>query len=106
MPNTNKTQQGQSFIDMCLQETGNIANIVKMAYLNDRAISSAIKIGDIFQRPAITDSNTVRFFTPVNNRPATDFTYSPVTLPKPQEGISFWVINDDFIVTPSGIETP
>lgn len=106
MQNTSEAQQGQSFIDICIQETGSISGIVKMAVLNDRSLSSAIEIGDVFLRPEVADSNAVRFFTPASNRPATGFTYSPVTLPQPKEGISFWAIKDDFVITPQFTSAP
>ena len=47
MPITAK--QGQSFIDLVLQSTGNMENIVAMAIANDVSITDVPNIGDTLQ---------------------------------------------------------
>lgn len=95
----NEVRQGQSFLDMALQMTGSIDNAVALAVLNGRSLTDDLSVGQVLKEMPGGKQKVIDFFTPASSRPATDLTYSPVTLPEPQEGISFWVIRVDFTVT-------
>ncbi|MFA7448819.1 MAG: hypothetical protein WCY77_10305 [Weeksellaceae bacterium] len=95
---TNETKQGQSFLDMVLQETGSIEEALKMAVANNRSLTDDLKIGESIQGTKIINQKVVDFFTPEQKKPATAWNKTQfVTKP---EGISFWAINVDFEVTP------
>lgn len=93
----NKVRQGQSFLDMVLQSTGSIDNAILMAVANNMSLTSELIIGQELKQTPITDQKMVGFFTPVQKRPATAWNLHDFD-PKP-EGISYWAINIDFIVS-------
>ena len=45
MQNTNKAQQGQSFLDLVLQQTGDFKEIIKAAVDNDFSLTDDLQIG-------------------------------------------------------------
>lgn len=99
MRNTNnKSAQGQSFLDMILQQTGSLEIAISMAVLNDRCLTDDVGIGEEFKTPQVADQAMVEFFSPFNRRPATAWKNNPV-IDGSGDGISFWTVNDDFIIT-------
>ncbi len=97
MPNTSKNiLQGQNLIDMCLQETGSIENLVEMAYANNRSITTDLAIDGNLEVPRLSKQSIVDFLSA--NRPATAWNYNDTITP-PAEGISYWAINISFEVT-------
>lgn len=93
----NEVRQGQSFLDMVLQGTGSIDNVIAMAVANDIPITADLIIGQKLKLTQATKPAIVSFFTPIQKRPATAWNLIDFE-PKP-EGISYWAINNDFIVS-------
>ncbi len=92
----NKAQQGQSFLDMVVQLTGNIDNALDMALKNNVSITDNIAIGAEFTAVSTTNKSVVEYME--NNNPATAINTEDSTLTI-YEGISFWAIDNDFIVS-------
>lgn len=70
MRNTNKKQQGQSFLDMVLQQSGSFEEIVNAAVLNDASITDDLKIGSIIQSKNIISQSNIDLYK--KQQPATD----------------------------------
>lgn len=100
MRHTDKALQGQSFIDLTIQETGSIESLVAMAVLNNRSISTELNIGQILSKSEVRNQRVVNFMAPENKKPATEVVFNEFIKEK-QEGISFWAIGVDFIVSNS-----
>lgn len=103
MQHTNEALQGQSFIDLTIQETGTVESLVAMAVLNNRSVSASLSIGQVLSKTAIKNTRVVSFLAPDNKRPATEIVLNEFIKEKP-EGISFWAIGVDFVVSNSATE--
>lgn len=99
----NEVRQGQSFLDMVIQMTGSIDNAVALAVLNGRSLTDGLSIGQALKEMPGGNQKVIDFFTPENNRPATEWTYTDQTIPLPAQGISHWAVNVDFVITPTPI---
>ncbi|SEG39579.1 hypothetical protein SAMN05421847_2194 [Halpernia humi] len=96
MQNTNKVQQGQSFIDMVCQLTGSFEDILAMAILNNKSITEVVAIGEEIAGTGIRDIDTVTQFS--KKQPATADLENIEDPEENLEGISYWIINKNFIV--------
>lgn len=90
-----ETKQGQSFLDLVIQGTGDVYNAFEMALKNNRNLTDDLKIGEEIQASQITNNRVVNLFS-LSHKPATAFNKND--LPPVLEGISYWAINQDFIV--------
>lgn len=68
MQNT-KTKRGQSLIDIVIQGTGSISDLIQTAIMNNRSVSDNLIINDQITTGLIADNDQVKQF--VNNPPAT-----------------------------------
>lgn len=96
MQNTNKAQQGQSFIDMVYQGTGGFEGIVDAAVLNGKSITEDITIGENIL-VGETTNNSIKNILQRKN-PATAIQHKEARTKK-LEGIDYWVIQSDFIIS-------
>lgn len=96
MQNTNKTQQGQNFIDMVCQLTGTFEEVLEMAILNNRSITSPLEIGNEVKGSAVRNQAIVNQFS--KKQPATALQNTLGGPIEELEGISYWIINKTFIV--------
>lgn len=92
----NKVQQGQSFLDIVMQLTGSIDNAIEMALINNVSITDNIAIGTELTAVSTTNKSVAEYMQ--NNNPATAISMEDDTLTI-YEGISFWAIDNDFIVS-------
>lgn len=96
-----EVKQGQSFLDIVLQSTGNIENALQCAILNGGSITEELSAGRLIEpllAPAKPNNEVIKFFSPADQKPATAIrrTFGEYQL---NEGISYWGINNDFIVS-------
>lgn len=96
MQNTNKSQQGQNFIDMVCQLSGSFESVLEMAILNNRSITTPLNIGEEIKAGTIKNPEIVNLFK--KKQPATALQNSPDGPIEELEGISYWIINKNFIV--------
>jgi len=68
MQNT-KAKQGQSFLDLVLQQSGSFTDVVSAALLNGRSLTDDIAINDSITVSQISNQDQVNVFS--NNKPAT-----------------------------------
>jgi len=55
----NRSQQGQSFLDIVTQQTGAIENVVLMALKNNVSITGAIAIGSTYATAGVLKNNVL-----------------------------------------------
>lgn len=64
-----KAKQGQSFLDLVLQQTGSFTDVVTAAILNKKSLTEDLKIQDSVNTETISNVNQVKIFN--QNNPAT-----------------------------------
>lgn len=87
----------QSLLDVALQTLGSIEGAIAMCKLNGLSLTSDITPGEELLVPeGIINEDIVNYFKHGNRLIATG--YNENELPPHLEGISYWAINNDFIV--------
>lgn len=94
MPSMNKVQQGQSFIDMVVQQSGSFDEIINAAILNNKSITDDLVIGEVINVTRILNEDNVRLFR--SKQPATAL--SPGSIIPGPGGIGYMIIEETFIV--------
>lgn len=96
MRNTNKKQQGQSFLDMVIQQSGSFEEVINAAVLNDASLTGKLKIGSTVLNQNINNKANVELYK--KQQPATEFKTILEDL-ETGEGIGYWSIEETFIVS-------
>lgn len=97
MQNTNKIQQGQSFVDMVCQLTGSYEEVLDMAILNNKSITTPLVIGNEVKGSAVRNQSIVNQFA--KKQPATALEQNTDDAIEDLEGIGYWIINKTFKVS-------
>lgn len=69
--------EGQSLLDIALQELGSIEGAYALAVLNGLSLTDSLAAGRVLQLPEEVDKRIVKYYSERNIRPATQF--DPVT---------------------------
>ncbi len=85
---------GQTAIDIALQECGAIEAVIGVCLATDVNAYDAIGTGNVAIAGQVINSAVVKQFSDDNRKPASAYTGSAEP-----EGIDYWAIEDDFIVT-------
>ncbi len=90
----------QSIFDIALQTTGTIANAMKIAQSNNLNITDDLTVNKDVSLPetVILSNDILRYYKQKKVLPATGLTKRDYEAMEKQEGISIWIINQDFIV--------
>lgn len=92
----------QSLLDIAIQHTGNVLNAFLIAQANGLAVSDELSTGQILIIPETVqkDTDILNYYTSRAIQPATAITtiIDDNTEPK-LEGIGYWIIGDDNIVS-------
>ena len=92
----------QSLLDFAIQHTGNVTNAFEIAMANGISISDDISSGSnlIVPDTVVLDTDIKTYYTSRAIQPATALTtiIDDNTEPSP-EGIGYWIIGDDNIVS-------
>lgn len=89
----------QSLIDVAVQHTGSAENLFQLAVLNGKSITDDLVPGEeiAIDSSINIDEDIFQFFQNKKLRPATGEVTEPTATPE-LEGISYWIINKNFIV--------
>lgn len=89
----------QSLLDISVQHTGTVENCFEIAVANGLSVTEELTPGVqlIIPESVKVNKEVLNYYTSKNIRPATAITKSGDYEQKP-EGISYWIINQDFIV--------
>lgn len=86
---------GQTAIDIALQECGAIEAVVGICLTNDITIYDAIGAGVKVETVAVIDINVVQQFMIEKRKPASFHG----NIVEDYDGIDYWIIEDDFIIS-------
>jgi len=88
--------EGQSLFDIAIQECGSVEAVTAIAVLNDISVTDDLQVGQLLQIPMPVNKQVAKYYKSHNLKPATagnlDFTNK-------DEGIGYWRIGIDFIVS-------
>ena len=93
----------QSLLDFAIQHTGNVLNAFVIAMENGLAVSDELETGMVLIIPesVVNDADILNYYQAKSVKPATAITnFIGDGIPEPQlEGIGYWIIGDDNIVS-------
>lgn len=87
-----KVLPGQTLLDISIQETGTINNLFDIAVFNNVGITDSLTPGDEIKIPDNLTEINKNYFINRGIKPASDII-------KNTEGIEFWRIENEFIVS-------
>ncbi|OQP45898.1 hypothetical protein A4H97_32165 [Niastella yeongjuensis] len=92
---------GQTWLDIALQELGDMERAIELALLNDRAITDDLQAGVELMVPDFDSDkrDIVRLFGNSANKPASGDTFIAASPDSIGEGIEFWALENDFVVS-------
>ena len=90
----------QSLFDISIRYTGTIENAFKIAVANGLSLTDEIEPGAQLIIPADVEMNNdvVNYFAAKGIQPATGFEFDDIEITPELEGISYWILNKNFIV--------
>ncbi len=87
---------GQSLYDIAIQECGSVEAVIAIAILNDISVTDELQIGQLLQIPEPVNKPIADYYKSRNLKPATA---GNLDLKNQDEGIGFWSIGNDFIIS-------
>ena len=90
----------QSLFDISIRYTGTIENAFKIAVANGLSLTDDLVPGAQLIIPADAEMNSdvVNYFAGKGIQPATGFEFDDIEITPELEGISYWILNKNFIV--------
>ena len=90
----------QSLFDISIRYTGIIENAFKIAVANGSSLTDELEPGTQLIIPADVEMNNdvVSYFSAKGIQPATGFEFDDIEITPELEGISYWILNKNFIV--------
>lgn len=92
-------KNGQSLFDIAIQECGSAESAFELALMNGLAVSDELANGQVLELPAVAEKQIVRQYAVDNVFPATAITPEQYNETIEGEGIGFWGIGFDFIIS-------
>lgn len=92
-------KNGQSLFDIALQMCGNAESAFDLALMNGLAVSDELTNGQVLELPAVAEKQIVQQYAVDNVFPATAITADQYNETIEGEGIEFWGIGFDFIIS-------
>ena len=92
---------GQTWLDIAMQELGDMERAIELAQLNNRAITDDLQAGEVLMVPDFDSEkrDIVQLFGNSANKPASGESFTAADAEAGLEGIEFWAIENDFIVS-------
>lgn len=90
----------QSLFDISIRYTGTIENAFKIAVANGLSLTDELEPGAqlIIPEDVEMNSDVVSYFAGKGIQPATGFEFYDIEITPELEGISYWILNKNFIV--------
>lgn len=92
-------KNGQSLFDIALQMCGSAESAFELALMNGLALSDELVNGQVLEVPAVAEKQIVQQYAVDNVFPATAITADQYNETIEGEGIGFWGIEFDFIIS-------
>ena len=93
-----KVLQGQTLIDIAIQELGSAEGAYGLAALNGLSVTDELVPGLELQLPTVTNKSISDYYTNKGIKPATYITANTI-LPENEGGVEFWAIETEFLVS-------
>lgn len=90
---------GQSLLDIAVQQSGSLEGLLSIAIQNSISITDAIPAGSSVDVALVVSKPVADFFRVNGVKPATGITDINIAQTISDEGIEFWAIEEDFIVS-------
>ena len=92
---------GQTWIDIAMQELGDVERVLELVLLNGRSLTDELKAGEVLSVPDYDPSKRrlIQLFSSSVNKPASGESLTASNDVSIGEGIEFWAIENDFIVS-------
>lgn len=91
-------QQGQNLIDIAIQHCGSATALVELAVLNDLSVTDDVAAGQELMLPTPINTALIDYYLSKSIVPSTDKPIARDYNDLSQEGIDFWIIENDFVV--------
>ena len=91
--------EGQSIIDIAIAKCGSAEAAFDIALLNNISMTKKLTPGQTLQLPAVLKKDIVDYYQSKGINPATDITSDEFNNTIGGEGIGYWAIENDFIVS-------
>lgn len=96
MQNTVTVKNTQSLLDIAIQSSGSIEAVLELALSNNLSITDELELGMILKTASISSAEVLEHYTVNKISPATASTGTQLVTP---QGIDYWAIGIDFIVS-------
>jgi|RhiMetdeSRZDD1v2_1073273.scaffolds.fasta_scaffold04435_26 hypothetical protein len=92
---------GQTWLDIAMQELGNVERAIELALMNGRSLTDNLQAGEVLIVPPfeVSKRSMVQLFANTANKPASGETFIAEDSVAIGEGIEFWAIENDFVVS-------
>ena len=91
--------EGQSLFDIAIQSCGSAEAAFDLAVLNGVSLTDEVSTGVELVVPGVINKNIASYYANKMLFPATGFAEFGGVLPETQQGIGFWAIDIDFVVS-------
>lgn len=89
----------QSLLDIAIEHCGNAESAFELAMLNGFSLSDELERGSELKSPGVVDADVCTMFVAYRHSPATAITAEQYNETIEGEGVEFWGIEFDFIVS-------
>ncbi|WP_461632734.1 hypothetical protein [Labilibaculum euxinus] len=93
-----RVSRRQSLLDVAIQKSGSVLAAIDLAVKNGLSITDDLMPGESVNLVDVKNSDIKAYYEAKNIVPATAFTADDQLVAAELEGISYWVINVDFVI--------
>ena len=91
--------EGQSILDIAIAKCGSAEAAFEIALLNEISITEKLIPGQTLELPAVVKKDVVEYYQSKGINPATNITSDEFNSTIGGDGIGYWAIENDFIVS-------
>ncbi len=88
----------QALVDLAMQECGSVESLFQMAVLNKISVTDDLIIGQQYKKLPVANADIAQVFAG-EHKPASNTPVPEDLLPMPLQGVDYWYIEEDFIVS-------
>ena len=92
---------GQTWLDIAMQELGDVERVMELTLLNGRSLTDSLQAGEVLNVPDfdVSKRRLIQLFANSANKPASGESFNADDAVSIGEGIEFWAIENDFVVS-------
>lgn len=92
----------QSLLDLAIQHTGSVENAFDLALANNKSLTDDLQAGETINYEPTTinpNKDILSYYTAKKLQPATAINHQISTINDKPEGVDYWAIQMDFVVS-------